>query len=407
MPTVREQHKKTNSVIEKVKAFNYKDKRFIIGAGIFVVLLVLLIVFVAFNSYPKTSSDTNADRKVTIKDMVGDEVTFNGPVNNVVDLWPAHSVSFIEFGAGNLLCGVASNSDVHMNSWVKHYFPVANSLPSLGSMPTSEELKKLSADLVIVNAETCDENYAKQLRLEGVNAVVLNYTNIDGMLESYAILGQIIGGDFSTKIQKWGADVINKMENRENELYAMNQAGKLTRTSTHYVNANNDSMISTIPSGTYIEELINACGGTYYMSDIGLKETDKLPVAYLVAGGPSAAFVGGRFANTLAEELSSDLTYERSNVSRNHTVYKVPSGFASWTDVCPELVFMYDYGLWKLHPDLAAGLNISEANIIKEVVTFYKEYSGIDVSEKQVKYMLDGLGPDGQVHDVVLDPTSN
>lgn len=397
-------HVKSNKLLEKVKSFNYKDTRFVAFVAVAFAVIALIIIFALINSYPKTSSANDPNRKVTIKDMIDDEVTFNGPVDDVVDLWPAHSVSFIQFGAGNLLRGVSSNSDAFMNSWVKTFFPVANDLPALGSMPSADELKALNADLVIVNAETCNENYSKQLRLEGVNAVVLNYSTIDNMLKSYAILGEIIGGDFESKIQKWGADIINKMETRDNELYAMQHTGELSRISTHYINANNDSMISTVPAGTYIEELIYACGGTYYMSDIGMAETDKLPAGYLIAGGPSAAFVGGRFANTLAEELSSSLTYERSNVSRNHAVYKVPSGFLSWSDIGPEMFFMYDYGLLKLHPDKASGLNVSESMIIKEVRTFYKEYSGIDISEQQVKFMFDGLGPDGQVHDVELIP---
>lgn len=401
----RVQHKKKNSALDKVKSFNYKDKRFIIGAVIFCVLLIALIVFLCFNAYPKTSSDSDPERKITIKDMVGDEVTFNGPVDDVVDLWPAHSVSFIEFGAGNLLKGVSSNHDAYMNSWVKHFFPIANSLPQLGTMPSAQQLKDLNADLVIVNAETCDENYAKQLRLEGVNAVVLNYTSIDGMLESYAILSEIIGGDFAEKIKGWGSDVINKIENRENEIIAFENSGKLKRLSTHYINANNDSISSTLPAGSYMEELINACGGSYYMSDKNLRETSELSAAYLVAGGPDAAFVGGRFQNSICEELSSSLDYERSNISRNHTVYKVPTGFLSWSDVSPELIFMYDYGLLKLHPDLAAGVNISEDSICNTVIEFYKKYSGINITKEQVKYMFDGLGPDGKAHEVSLDPS--
>lgn len=66
---------------------------------------------------------------------------------------------------------------------------------------------------------------------------------------------------------------------------------------------------------------------------------------------------------------------------------------------------MLDYAILKLQPDIASGMGINDSSIIKKAIEFYKQISGKDLSESQVKNMFQSKGPNGKDIEVKLKNT--
>lgn len=57
---------------------------------------------------------------------------------------------------------------------------------------------------------------------------------------------------------------------------------------------------------------------------------------------------------------------------------------------------MIDYSIWKLQEEIATGMGINESTMIQKARDFYKDISGKDLNENQIRYMFDGKGPNGK-----------
>ena len=89
----------------------------------------------------ETPADTGECGTVTVTDMSGDEVTVEGKVEKVINLWPSVTSSFFVMGAGDLLVGVGVNSPGIMNRWTQFFYPECVNIMSMGGTePSVEEL---------------------------------------------------------------------------------------------------------------------------------------------------------------------------------------------------------------------------------------------------------------------------
>ena len=75
---------------------------------------------------------------------------------------------------------------------------------------------------------------------------------------------------------------------------------------------------------------------------------------------------------------------------KDGAVYLCPTGVFNW-DAGVEAPLMVLYAAKLMHPDYFEDLDMAE-----EIKYFYSHFMGYDMTDEQVDYMLNRLGPDGQ-----------
>lgn len=348
-----------------------------------------------------TTASTEAESGTrTVTDMSGDEVTIEGEVNSVINLWPAGTASFFVMGAGDLLDGLAVNNAGTVNSWSKLFYPEAGDIPALGgTTPTVEEIVALDPDLVIIHPMTVSDGYAQQIRDAGIPAININFSDYDSMIQSYTMMGEALGGVYKQRLENWVSMVQEKMAATEKITKDVKDDDKPV---VFYIAGQSDSLTTTMGSNSICKDWTELAGGTYLTDLLDEPNTTEVTAEQLLAIDPDVIIVGGTYQHKLVEELQSTDGYKDLKAVKEGKVYTNPYGSFGWERFNLESYLELDYALLCIQPDLAKANNISRDSIIKEVISFYKDMNGTELTEEQANNMYDGLEPDG----TEIDPTT-
>jgi iron complex transport system substrate-binding protein len=123
---------------------------------------------------------------LTVRDMLGREVTLPRPPARIVSLVPSVTEIAWALGGGDRLVGRTDFCD-----WP----PAARSTPSVGGMvnPSLEAIVALKPDLVVATDEGNREETVQQLRRLGIPTYLVHATRIADMLDLVARVGELTG----------------------------------------------------------------------------------------------------------------------------------------------------------------------------------------------------------------------
>lgn len=340
-----------------------------------------------------TETAETTDGSVTVTDMSGDEVTIEGNVEKIVNLWPAGTSSFFVMGAGELVCALAVNNPGTINSWSEMFYPQAGEIASMGgTTPSIEELLNMEPDLVIVHPSTVKDGFAQQIRDAGIPAININFSNYDDMMTSYSMLGTVLGGVYQERLENWCSMVAEKQE----EVKAITE--NLTdeeKPVVYYIAGQSDSLTTTMGMNSICADWTALAGGTYAMSLMDDPNATEVTAEEIFAIDPDVIIVGGTYQHKLVEELKNTDGWKDLSAVVNNRVYTNPYGAFSWDRFGLESYFQMDYALMCIQPELAENSGITRDSMIREVIDFYVMMNGTELTEEQAGNMLDGLEPDG------------
>lgn len=346
---------------------------------------------------PAPAPENPADRVVTVTDMSGDEVTITGPVEEIIDLWPAGTSSFFVMGAGDLIVGVGNNSPGAMNGWTEFFYPGAREIFSFGAVdPSVEDIVAKAPDLVIIHPTTASAGLAQQIRDMGIPAVNLNFSNYDEMIQVYTTLGEILGGEYQEKLNTWCADVQAKIETRQALVADLADEDKPV---VYYISGQAEDLLTTMPADTIMQEWVELSGGIYAstMMDVtgnGMQGSN-VTAEEVFRVNPDVIIVGGVNQHALIEQLQTTDGWKDLNAVVNGRVYNNPYGCFNWDRFGLESLLQLDYALLCIQPELAAEEGISEESMLQEIIDFYSYYNGKTLTTDEAANMLNGLLPDG------------
>ena len=339
----------------------------------------------------ETAEETPAG-PITITDMSGDEVTIEGEVKSIVNLWPGCTTSFFAMGAGDLISGLAINSPAVMNAWTQTFYPGCVDIPALGgTTPAVEELATLAPDLVIVHPSSAKDGYAQQVREIGIPAINIFFKNYDSMKESYTLLGQILGGEYQSKLEDWCADVSAKQARNQEMMADLADEDKPI---VYYIAGQEESLTVTMGQGSIIQDWVESCGGRFAPAVMNL-DGEEVTAEEIFELNPDVIIVGGTYQHVLLKQLQETDGWKDLNAVKNGRVYNNPYGCYNWERFGLESCLQLDYALTCIQPELAAEAGIDRDFMVKDVIDFYAKYNGTELTEEQANFMLDGLLPDG------------
>ena len=104
---------------------------------------------------------------------------------------------------------------------------------------------------------------------------------------------------------------------------------------------------------------------------------------------PDVFVAGGIYQNKNINILKTTEPYKDLDAVKNNKIYSIPIGFTAFEQLSAMTpIFFYDQAN-KLYPEY---FNYNVAKMTKETI---KEYFGTDLTDNQIAYMLQGLGPQG------------
>ena len=123
---------------------------------------------------------------LTLRDMLGRDVTLPGPPTRIVSLVPSVTEVMYALGAEDLLAGRTDYCD---------FPPAAASRPSVGGMinPSLERIVSLKPDLVVATDEGNRQETVQQLRRIGLPVYLVHATRVSEMLHMIERVGEMTG----------------------------------------------------------------------------------------------------------------------------------------------------------------------------------------------------------------------
>ncbi len=343
-----------------------------------------------------TSSDSEEDRSVTITDMSGDEVTIEGKVEKIIDLWPAGTSSFFVMGAGDLISGVGNTGTGAMNKWTEFFYPGCMDITSLGGTePSVEEVIAQNPDLVIIHPSTAQTGLAQQIREAGIPAVNLNFSDYETMIESYTTLGEILGGEYQKKLTKWCQDIPDRLEEHRALTVDLTEEEKPV---VYYIAGQSDDLLTTMGAGSIMQDWVESNGGIFASGMLELTAngpSQQVTAEELFKLNPDVIIVGGVFQHTLMDQLQNTDGWKELKAVQEGRVYNNPYGCFNWDRFGLESLMQVDYALLCIQPEIASKQGITRESMAKEVQEFYQFYNGKELTDEEAQHMLDGLLPDG------------
>ena len=359
-------------------------------------LALSLSLFVGCSSAPAsepTSESTEPEvRTVTVTDMSGDEVTITGEVEKIVNLWPAGTSSFFVMGAGDLIEALAINNPGTMNAWTKHFYPGCVDIKAMGgTTPSVEEIVAMEPDLVIIHPMSAKDGFAQQIRDAGIPAININFSNYETMAKAYTLLGDVLGGEYEAKLDKWCQEV-TALSEKSKEL--TKDVAEEDKPVVLYISGQNESMTTTMSSGSIIEEWVNISGGLYAPTVIGLEGTE-ITEEEIFKLNPDIIIIGGTSQHVIYKNVMESDGWKDLDAVKNGTVYRNPYACFNWDRFGLESRLQIEYALMLIQPEIAEANGINRDYMIDRVIEFYETYNGTVLTETEAGYMLDGLQPDG------------
>jgi cobalamin transport system substrate-binding protein len=212
-------------------------------------LTVFLIIVSVFSSCGSRTTSPTETR--TVVDELDRTVHIPVRPERIVSLAPSVTEALFALEAGDRVIGVTSYCD---------YPPAARLKESVGDTlkPSVERIVALRADLVIVSTASQVESSVQKLEELGIPVYVTNPRNIEGVLESIAAIGAIIGAADA------GRQLTDKLRGRISSIES--RLADCTRASV-FVILGTEPLI-TAGSASFINDLVTRAGGRSISADV-------------------------------------------------------------------------------------------------------------------------------------------
>ena len=321
---------------------------------------------------------TPAQDSVTVTDMSGAEVTIPLPVEHVVNGWPSSNSVMLLIGAGPLLTGTMQATID--NEWSQVVYPDIVDVPVIDT--NVEAILAADPDLYI----SSDSELAAQLREVGVPAVNLMFSDYDTMKESFTTLGQILGGEYQEKLQKW-CDYQEEWEATITERLA--DVPDEEKPVLYYCSAQmSAALTAAFATDSICGDWTSICGATYLGSLASDPNASELTEEEILALDPDVIIVGGIHQADAYADLSTNEVWSDVTAVREGKYYLAPMGIFSWCRFGMESALMLPWLAQTLYPDKFTDIDIEQLTY-----EFYNDFAGVELTDAQIANLLVGLGP--------------
>ena len=344
-------------------------------------IVALIGTMVGCGNKASEEEKSSENDTVVITDSVGVEVEVPTNCDEIICVWPSGTQLFITLGMGDLLVGVSDDSK--SQSWAIEMYPRLTEITSCSNEESAESIIGMNADVVL----TTEPDVAADWRSKGIPAVTFSYYSVDEMKETIRTLSKFVPDDYAKKCIAY----IDCLEGNINEVETA-LSGKIEIKDTlYYIHGNNNKgLYKTAGGGTMNEAWANAAFVNFATSKLLSSSETVVDAEAILAENPTVIVVGGKYQHRLATELKN--TEEWSNISavQENRIYTVPYGISPFDRFGAEFALMIPWVATTVYPDLY------EFDVHEEIKSFYAKFTGCELSDEQVDYIVNGLAPNGK-----------
>lgn len=284
-----------------------------------------------------SSPEPVSDRVVTIRDDFGEFVTIRGYPQRIVSLAPSNTEILFALGLSDRVVGVTDYCD---------YPPETATFPKVGGYSTINLEKVVAAkpDLVLA-AFGNTEDMINRMRSLGLVVVALNPTDLNGVLDNIAVIGEIAGAN------KEADSLIKDLSGRINDVTAKTDLLEARPSAVHLV-WYDPLWISG--GNTFQNEVIHQAGGDNafeYIEGWGIVGFEEFIVAdpkyILVSSGTG---MGTRGYDIIYEYMMTEPRFQNLQAVKNNQVILIDADVISRAG--PRIVDALEEVAAAMHPDL-------------------------------------------------------
>ena len=198
-------------------------------------------------------ASTEAPKGVTVTDMTGREITLDEPATRVVALSAADCEVLYAVGAGDLIVGRGEYCD---------YPAEVLEIPAVQSgMETNiEQIIELKPQVLLMSTMAQTEDQIAQLEAAGIQVVVSDAQNIEGVYTAITMMGALTGHEAQA------AEVVAGMKDTFASLAA--RAGELEGKSVYFEVSPLQYGLWTAGGGTFMDEISTMLGLKNVFADV-------------------------------------------------------------------------------------------------------------------------------------------
>jgi len=356
---------------------------------------VALIVLSGVGYYLTETGLVLGTGNTTIMDMAGRNLTVPSPITKVLSTSPTATVIVYMVSPEKLLA-----LNYQTTSEEQTYMPDSyKNLPSVGGWYGSqsgsyEQFISMDPQVVLESIEssnstsstTHSSNMAtlneRQKKFGSIPVVGVNDTsNVTTVNPSIEFIGTLLGNtdksrklaDFNTKVQKEVTDVVSTIPDSEKVTvyYAEGPAG-----------------LQTEPAGSVHGQLIDLCGGKN-VADVQLQGgtgQTEVSMEQVLKWDPDVIITT---ESTFYNNVYGNSSWSGVNAVKNKRVYLSPQSPFKWFDrpTGANMIIGIPWVAKILYPDKFQNLSL-----VDDVKEFYSDFYHIDLSNDEVKKILEGSG---------------
>ena len=352
--------------------------------GIVKKLLCFAVALVCVGTIAGCSNTNNHSETVEITDMVGDIVTVKKNPTKVACVSRTSYDLLVAFGLEDSIDGAYSKT--LDNEWTSVFYAECSNHFKYDYEPSYELLLSRGVDLVL----SPEKRISDELREHGITTLTVSLygtPTFDNYLTYIADMATQIwdSEEVAQKANAWKTKVTTAI----NEITTELSKHDLEKQKLFYVRGDKDKSINyTDTKGSFVEYAYRILGFDC-MSSILDYNGNKPSAEAICEFNPDVFVMGGIYANKHVEDIKVTEPYTTLDAVKNNKIYTIPMGFTQMEQInIFTAEFFYDQAN-KLYPEI---FNYDVASMMK---TATKEYFGTDLTDQQIQYMLNGLGPDG------------
>ena len=342
------------------------------------VIAALLVAGVGVAIVVINNSHSDSDGTITVTDMLGKEVTVKKNPKVACSSRMTYDL-LIAFGLKDYVDG--GQYAIYDNKWTYVLYPDAENDYSYAYLESYETFFERNIDLVF-----SPEAYITQDLLDhGVTAMNVSlYGNPDygSYLYYLADLADKLWDGISDKVKEWKSEFKKAIDDITKVLEEKGKANQ----KLYYIRGDKNNGVCYTDTGlSFCEWMAKFFGFTYLGNTF---ETTRPSTEALLEANPDVIVIGGIYQYTLEEKLE-DTTWSELSAVQTGKIYRIPVGVSPFEQISTfSPVFLY-YMANQLYP---AYFDYDIQGMIKD---YCQKYFGVELTDAQSGYMLNGLDPEG------------
>ncbi|MFA7435393.1 MAG: ABC transporter substrate-binding protein [Bacilli bacterium] len=344
-------------------------------------ITLISLVFIALILVACDKSEKSVT--ILITDMAGAEVEVPKNITKVAAVSPSTADLMIAFGLGDKIDGVYRT--VNDNEWSAILYPNTVNYYNYEYDESAESYYSRGVDLILLP----DPKTVESLRNSGLT--VLNVRqfapdSFDDYLFSFSEILRKIFPEVSDKIDEWQRRMNKSFDDISAKLTITEEKPSLYYIYGDKLNSRGSHLAYTDMPNSFVGSLLRKLN-VFFVSE---NFTSNRPsVEEVLQTNPDIIVIGGVYQKFLYEELTNDETWNKLAAVVNERVYNIPVGYSPFEqNSVASPIFMYDLAN-KIYPELF------DFDIEAMTIETYEYWFNVTLTQEQVNYLLNGLGPTG------------